>query len=174
MGFEVPISGVDRGPRRGRRAIAVAVFVLASVVGLAIATGGGPGRTATSRLAGVSPSVGDAAPSAVAALPRVVPGSVRCRDVDRATCLRMAKAALLALPDDVPDAADATVWRSLLCNESSDCPPRYLDGATPLGSVIIGFADGSPDAAVNVVEGTAGPIRHAPRAWVVRWMSVTG
>jgi hypothetical protein len=86
----------------------------------------------------------------------------------------MAKAALLALPDDVPDAADATVWRSLLCNESSDCPPRYLDGATPLGSVIIGFADGSPDAAVNVVEGTAGPIRHAPRAWVVRWMSVTG
>jgi len=86
----------------------------------------------------------------------------------------MAKAALLALPGDVPEAIDATVWRSLLCNDNSDCPPSYLDGSAPLGSVIISFADGGPRAAINVVEGRTGPIRRAPRAWVVRWMPEAG
>lgn len=103
-----------------------------------------------------------------------MPDDVRCRDVGRATCLKIVKAALLALPDDAPDAIDAIVWRSLLCNDTFDCPPSYLEGAAPLGSAIFKFADGSPRAAVNVIEGRGGPVGHVSRAWVVRWMPEAG
>ena len=86
----------------------------------------------------------------------------------------MAKAAIRALPDDAPAVLAATVWRSLLCGDTFDCPPAYLDGSTPLGSVTVRFADGSPQAAINVVDGRPGPISRAPRAWIVRWLPETG
>jgi hypothetical protein len=86
----------------------------------------------------------------------------------------MAKAAFVVLPRDAPAALDATVWRSLLCNDNFDCPASFLDGSEPLGSVIIRFTDGSPRAALNVIEGAPGPITRAPRAWIVRWMPEPG
>lgn len=172
MGFEVPVSGVGGGPRRGGRAAAA---VLASVVAVvAVAVAGATSPTATvPRAAGASVPATTTQPTAPV-IARAVPAELTCRDVDHATCERMARAAVLVLPADAPEALDATVWRSLLCNDTSDCPPSYLDGAAPLGSVIITFADRSPRAAVNVVEGQTGPIRRAARAWVVRWMPEPG
>ena len=174
MGFEVPLAGVDRRPERGRRAVALALLAFATLVGLAVATSGvPPQRDQLAAGSGSPPLAGSPEPPA-RVVPRAIPAEVLCRDVDRVTCLRMTKAAVLVLPDDAPDAIDATVWRSLLCNDSADCPPGYIDGSAPLGSVIIRFADGGPRAAINVVEGIAGPIRRAPRAWVVRWMPEPG
>lgn len=174
MGFEVPLAGVGRRQERGRRAVAVALLAFATLVGLAVATGGVPPTRTLLAVGSGSPSVAGSPEPPARTLPRALPADVLCRDVDRVTCLRMAKAAVLVLPDDVPDAIDATVWRSLLCNDSLDCPRGYIDGSAPLGSVIIRFADGGPRAAVNVVEGLAEPIRRAPRAWVVRWMPEPG
>lgn len=175
MAFEVPMSDVARGTGPGgRRTVAAALLVLLSVVTVAIATGGMPAPGSGTAAGSRESPVGRIARPAAAPISRTVPAEVECRDVGRATCLRMAIAAMGALPDDAPEAVDATVWRSLLCNDNSDCPPSYLDGSVPLGSVIIRFVDGSPRAAVNVVEGRTGPIRRSPRAWVVRWMPEAG
>lgn len=174
MGFEVPVSGVERNGGRAGRTTAAALGVLAVVVAFAIGTGGvastrsAPGSDTATVLAAATPAL------VAAAMQRPVPASLSCRDVGWATCLRIAKAAMLALPDDIPEAIDATVWRSLLCADSSKCPPSYLDGSPPLGSVIVRFADGGPRAAINVVDGRPGPIRRAPRAWVVDWMPEPG
>jgi hypothetical protein len=174
MGFEVPLAGVDRRSERGRRAVAVALLAFATLVGLAVATSGVPPARSNLAAGSGNPSLARTPEPPARTIPRALPAEVVCRDVDRVTCLRMAKAAVLVLPDDVPDAIDATVWRSLVCNDSFDCPRGYIDGSAPLGSVIIRFADGGPRAAVNVVEGLGGPIRRAPRAWVVRWMPEPG
>jgi hypothetical protein len=172
MGFEVPVSAVGGGPRRAGRIAAALLAVVIAVVAVAVAGAISPPprepREARASVLAVTP-----APTAPV-IARAVPAELSCRDVARATCLRMARAAVLVLPADAPEALDATVWRSLLCNDTSDCPPSYLDGAAPLGSVIITFADRSPRAAVNVVEGQTGPIRRAARAWVVRWMPEPG
>jgi hypothetical protein len=174
MGFEVPVSGVDRTPAPSGRIVAAGAFVLVAVVVLAIATGGdSPSGRDVAAVSGHPPVVASSV-TAGATLPRALPTKLSCRDVDEATCRRMTEAALLALPDDTSDAIDATVWRSLLCNNNFDCPPSYIDGSVPLGSVIIRFADRGPRAAVNVVEGRSGPIHRAPRAWVVRWMPELG
>jgi hypothetical protein len=174
MGFEVPVSGVDRPPAPGGRVVAAGLLVLVAGVVFAIATGG---DSRSAREVAAASNHQPATASSVTAgpiLPRAVPVDLTCRDVDQATCRRMAKAALLVLPDDAPEAIDVTVWRSLLCNSSFDCPPSYLDGSAPLGSVIIRFADRGPRAAVNVVAGRSGSIQRAPRAWVVRWMPELG
>jgi hypothetical protein len=173
MGFEVPVSGVDRVPAQGGRVVAAALCGLVTVVVLAIATGGTPPRRQVAAATREAPGVASSA-TAGSTVPRAVPTALTCRDLDVATCRRMAKAALLALPDDAPEAIDATAWRSLLCNSSFDCPPSYIDGAVPLGSVIIRFADRGPRAAINVVEGRSGPIHRAARAWVVRWLPEPG
>lgn len=173
MGFEVPVSDVDRAPGRGGRVVALGLLALVTVAAFAVATGGSP-RDQRVAVASDGPSVAVAAVTTSRTLPRAVPTALTCRDVEAATCRRMAKAALLALPDDAPEAIDATVWRSLLCNNSFDCPPSYIDGAVPLGSVIIRFADRGPRAAINVVDGPPGPIQRSPRAWVVRWMPEVG
>ncbi len=174
MGFEVPVSGVDRGRAGGGRVIAAALVLVATLVAVGAATGGVPRADRNVVAATAGPTLDVGAGTTTATLPRPLPRNLTCRDVDRTDCLRIAKAALLALPVDAPDAVDATVWRSLLCNDSLECPPARLKGSVPLGSVIIGFADGGPRAAVNVVEGQIGPIRRAPHAWVVRWMPEPG
>ena len=172
MGFEVPISAVGDGPRRGGRAAAAVLAAIVAVLAVAVAGAISPSPREPRAARASVPATTTQPTSPVVA--RAVPAELSCRDVDRATCLRMTRAAVLVLPADAPEALDATVWRSLLCNDTSDCPPRYLDGAAPLGSVIITFADRSPRAAVNVVEGQTGPIRRAARAWVVRWMPEPG
>jgi hypothetical protein len=178
MGFEVPVSDVGGGPRRGGRAVAAALASIVTVVAVAIVAGAVAPISEKPRNARPSVAGGQVATgpeqSIRPSVSHVVPPHLTCQDVDRATCQRMARAAVLVLPADAPEALDVTVWRSLLCNDTSDCPPGYLDGSAPLGSVIITFADRSPRAAVNVVEGRTGPIRRAARAWVVRWMPEPG
>jgi hypothetical protein len=177
MEFEVAPAVVDASPARRRRGVAAVLIGFGAVVGIALTTVGPPraGQAETVR-AEPSPSLAIArgAESDGPTFPRTIPAELHCRDVDRGTCQRMATAALRALPDDAPAVLAATVWRSLLCGDTFDCPPAYLDGSTPLGSVTVRFADGSPQAAINVVDGRPGPIQRAPRAWIVRWMPETG
>lgn len=174
MGFEVPVSGVDRPPARGGRLVAAGLLVLATVVAAAVATAGAAPNHQRPVVPSGGPSADTNGVAAGPSLPRPLPTNLNCRDVDGATCRRMAKAAMLALPAEAPDAIDATVWRSLLCNSTFDCPPTYIEGSAPLGSVIIRFADGGPSAAVNVVEGRSGAALRTLRAWVVRWIPELG
>ena len=86
-------------------------------------------------------------------------------------CHRLVRAALRVLPADLPDVRDAGVWRSLVCNDTFDCPPAYLRDSPPAGSVILRFVDRSPGAAVNVVDWRYGSaIRLGLRAWIARSM----
>jgi hypothetical protein len=114
-------------------------------------------------------------PRAAAPAPRALPADLTCRDLDRATCLRVAKAAMLVLPPELPAVRDATVWRSLYCGDNLDCPQRYLDQSVPLGSVVVRFVDSSPRAAINVVDWRySATIRLGARAWLARWMPESG
>jgi len=178
MEFEVSAAVVDRSPARSRRRVGAVLIGFVAVVVIAFASMGVP------RGGQVETALGDAGIGLAIASPveasnrptlaRTIPVDLNCRDVDRGTRQRMARAAIRALPDDAPEVLAATVWRSLLCGDTFDCPPAYLDGSTPLGSVTVRFTDGSPQAAVNVVDGRSGPIKRAPRAWIVRWMPETG
>jgi hypothetical protein len=104
-----------------------------------------------------------------------MPERIECHDLDRAACLRVARAALAAIPADAPSVLDATVWRSLLCSDDLECPSRYLEDSVPLGSVLLRFTDGGPRAAVNVVDWQpADGIRLGARAWLARWMPEIG
>ena len=101
---------------------------------------------------------------------RTIPASVACHELDRSRCLAIVEAAMAELPGDAPTVATASAWAVLLCDSSIDCPPDRLRAATPLGSVVIAFGDGGPDAWLNVIEvpaaesGTPGT-----DAWIVRW-----
>ena len=178
MEFEVAPAVVDPGSARRRRGVAAVVIGFAVVVGIAFSSLGSArvGQAETAREE-TGEDLAIAAPveaSAIPTLMRTVPADLRCRDVERSTCQLIARAAIRALPDDAPAVLAATVWRSLLCGDTFDCPPAHLDGSTPLGSVTVRFADGSPQAAINVVDGRPGPISRAPRAWIVRWLPETG
>ena len=177
MEFEVSPAVVDASSAR-RRGVAAVLMGFGVVVALAVSSVGHPhaGQIDTPRGDLGSGVVSAAAVDAphTPTLARTIPADLNCRDVDRGTCQRMARAAIRALPGDGPAIRAATVWRSLLCGDTFDCPPAYLAGSTPLGSVTVRFADGSPQAALNVVDGRSGPIKRAPRAWIVRWMPETG
>lgn len=166
MSFEVPVATIG-GKRRGWLVIAAAGAFVGLIV-LAAAVG-----TARGEVAAATPLAGstDAGPRTV----RALPAAIECHDVDDATCLRLARAAIVVLPDDLPALRDATVWRSLLCNDDFDCPGPYLEGSVPLGSVIVRFVDDSPPVAINVVDrGYAANVRPGTRAWVVRWRPGSG
>lgn len=68
----------------------------------------------------------------------------------------------------------ATVWRSIVCDDAIDCPRYRLASSTPVGSVVLEFADGGPRAWINVVgppvtrELDGGPAGGL-EAWVARW-----
>jgi hypothetical protein len=167
MAFEVPVATVGRRSRRSW--IPAVAACLALVAGVALGTAGRDGP--------VRQPVGSAIRSQGATgvesskLARPMPDRIDCQDLHRTTCLRVARAAVSALPFDAPAIRDATVWRSLLCSDNLECPQHYLDGSTPLGSVIVRFVDGGPRAAINVVEGRNGDrIRLQARAWLARWM----
>lgn len=178
MEFEVSPAVVDASSAHRRQGVAAVLIGFGAVVAIAVSSVGQshagqietPGGDLGSGV--VSAAVVDAFDTPMPA--RTIPVELNCRDVDRGTCERMARAAILELPGDGPAIRTVTVWRSLLCGDTFDCPPVYLDGSTPLGSVTVRFADGSPQAALNVVDGRSGPIKRAPRAWIVRWMPETG
>ena len=104
------------------------------------------------------------------ASPGRCPGRIQCHDDCRPPeCERVIRAALRVLPADLPDVSGAAVWRSLVCNDTFDCPPGYLRDSDAIGSVIMRFADDSPSVAVNVVDWRYGTsIRLGLRAWIAR------
>ncbi len=182
MTFEVQIARVDRR----RRPWPLAGLALGAIVVVVAALAGGPSdaRRGAPAAAHEAPSgqaarASDAgltiAEAAIARPPRRLPATLACEDLALAPCARLARAALAVLPEDVAEVSVGTVWRSLRCGDTPDCPPEYLNDATPLGSVIFVFADGSPRAAINVVEWRHGPaIRLGPRAWIVEWLPDPG
>lgn len=187
MTFEVPVARVGRRSRSWPIAALVVGLAGVALIGFA----GGPTGTPTPGPAAAAPLGSGSAAAPVAPGPFVIAGErvaagraierrplpdvLRCEGVDEAACARIARAALLVLPADVPTVTDATVWRSLRCGDTSDCPPHYLKGAEPLGSVFVGFADGSPGAVINVVDWRYGSaIRLGPRAWLVDWLVESG
>jgi hypothetical protein len=62
----------------------------------------------------------------------------------------MVRVAQLSLDWGYSPITSATVWRSLICGNDSDCPPGMLDGSRPAGSVVFTFIDRSV-AWVNVL-----------------------
>lgn len=183
MAFEVRPVAVGRRPRRW--SIPAVIAILGVVAGAAFVTADDrpdtpvaagsvdANRRPAATAAATAPAADGGAARRTAAIPaRPMPERVDCRDLERDICLRVARAALTAIPPDAPRVVDATVWRSLLCSDDLQCPARYLDDAVPLGSALLRFADGGPRAAVNVVDWRpAVGIRLGPRAWLARWMA---
>jgi hypothetical protein len=105
--------------------------------------------------------------------PARLPRELGCHEVAPATCGVLARAGVAALPLGAPTIATVDVWASILCGDDLDCPRDRLAGSTPLGSVVVAFADGGPSAWVNVVRRSpravdgGGPGR--PEAWIVGW-----
>jgi hypothetical protein len=186
MTFEVPVERIGGGKRRWTVGAVVVGWI--AVVAVAFVTGGSAGRIPTDGRPAADARATAAAPAPVgqgsvatrvarppAPAPRTLPASLTCRDVDHATCLRVAKAAMLVLPPELPAVRDATVWGSLFCNDDFDCPQRYIDQSVPLGSVVVRFVDRSPRAAINVVDWRySASIRLGARAWLARWMPEPG
>ncbi|HTS14167.1 MAG TPA: hypothetical protein VMH24_00750 [Candidatus Sulfotelmatobacter sp.] len=185
MGFEVPPAPVP-GSRLRRSSLAVAA-ALALVVGVALATQVTPESPAS------TPPPGSPAPTLVAAAPAAadtpgptpraahpMPSQIDCRESAPAVCLELAQAALDVLPPEAPAVLRVTVYRSLLCDNDADCPPvRLVHSGPPSGSVIVDFADGGPQAWIDVVTlgGASAPATTAPGvtaapatldAWIIR------
>lgn len=175
MRYEVPVGAV--GGTRGRRDVpAVLVGACLVVVAAALAAVAGPAEPGTDRsprnsgaaraMPAAPTPTGSSATSAPS--PRPLPGDLECRGLVPATCRRVVAAALSVVPPDAPQVVAASAWDSIVCGDTFDCPTRRPDRAYPLGSVIVSFADGSPDAIVNVVEARFGAnIRLGVRAWLL-------
>ena len=180
MTFEVPVRPIGSSRRATWRAPVLAVSAaIAVLIALSLARPADPVDDALA-VPDAPPSAGApgdpqrgfaAAPPVAPIHARRLPPTLGCEDLELDACVRIARAALLVLPDDVADVSGGTVWRSLRCGDTHDCPPHYMRGSLPLGSVTFVFADGSPRAAINVVEWRHGPaIRLGPRAWLVDWL----
>lgn len=164
MSFEVPPSPV-RATRLRWPALAIVAGLLV-VVTAAVSTQAPaltPTKSAAALAATPRPS---AAPSPLPTVPpRRLPSQVDCRQLDASTCRGIAQAALDVLPGDAPLVTRVTVYRSLLCRDDMDCPPaRLASSGMPSGSVIVGFADGGPDAWVDVVTQAPADLE----AWIIR------
>lgn len=181
MTFEVPVSAVS-GSRAPRGVLAVAAIsiaiVLVALVAAILAPPAAmplPARAAAASLpeaTSVAPAFGLAAaatpPFEPASFNRPLPTLIDCHLIGRTQCNRVVRAALRVLPDELPVVGHAEVWGSLVCNDNFDCPADYLKDAEPVGSVFVGFGDGSPAVTVNVVDwGYGTGIRLGLRAWLV-------
>jgi hypothetical protein len=178
--YEVePGAVASRDPRTAVRAvILLAGAVVALAVGGAALGSVAPPSTADP-VAAASPGHGvraaglESAPPAarVGAPDRPLPDDVVCHDLDRTTCLRVARAALHALTPEAPPVTSVAAWASLLCNDNFDCPSGYLEQGNPLGSAVVGFADDGSRAAFNVVTWHyLASARLGARAWLVDWL----
>jgi hypothetical protein len=182
MTFEVPVSTVSRS--RGQRSV-LAVAGLSGLIVLGGLVAGwlaprtpSPAAALPAQAAVVangrtpSPQSVRLAPIpriATASVARPMPALIDCHGMEIDRCERLIRAALRVLPADFPDVRDAGVWRSLVCNNDFDCPPAYLRESPAAGSVIVRFVDGSPGAAINVVDWRYGSaIRLGLRAWIAR------
>jgi hypothetical protein len=175
MTFDVPVSSVGRRQQRAPLVAAGAALLL--VAGAALLTSGSA-AVSTRPVAGDRATIAPVRPSGQFRVVTVgasvditpeLPESIDCPDLDRRLCLRVARAALLALPPDAAVIRDMTVWKSLLCGDELECPHHYLDGSMPLGSAVIRFSDEDRRIAINVVEWRHGDgIRLGPRAWLAR------
>lgn len=180
MQYEVePGAVASRDSRTAVRAvILLAVVVVALAVGGAALGSIAPPSTADQRAARSPGESLEAAgletappPARVGGADRPLPDEVVCHDLDRATCLRVARAALQALTPEAPPVTSVAAWASLLCNDNFDCPPGYLDHGNPLGSAVIEFAEGGSTAAFNVVTWHyLASARLGARAWLVDWL----
>ena len=185
MTFEVPVSAVSQS-RTPRGVLAVAavsgLIVLGALAAGALApstagppttraaavAAGTPSATASPPFAGLVFGANPTPPFEPASFNRPLPTNIDCHAVGSAQCVRIVRAALRILPDDLPVVGNAAVWASLVCNDNFDCPAEYLRDSEPAGSVFVGFSDGSPAVTVNVVDwgyGTA--VRLGLRAWLV-------
>ena len=182
MTFEVPVSAVSRRHQPwGVVAVAGAsgLIVLGAIAAGLAAPAASPRAPAAAagrgEAAAVAPAVAGtpAAPIPTphfepASFNRPLPTAMECHDVAATACRRMVRAALRILPDDLPTVGWAAAWDSLVCNDDFDCPPGNLRDSQPLGSVALGFTDGSPAVTINVVDWGYGPsIRLGLRAWLV-------
>jgi hypothetical protein len=181
MAFEVRPVAVGRPPRRW--SIQAVLAVLGVVAGAAFVTAGdrpgtlvAPATEATAAMPATAAGGREVRAVRNTSIPaRPMPERVDCRDLERAVCLRVARAALAAIPPEAPAVLDATIWRSLLCSDDLECPSRYLEDSVPLGSAILRFTDGGPRAAVNVVDWQPSVgVGLGPRAWLARWMPEDG
>lgn len=164
MGFEISPSPV-RATRLRWPALAFAAALIV-VVAAAVSTQAPsppPSATPAPAAAASRPLGGLLTPPAVPH--RLLPSRVQCRQLDAPTCHGLAQAALAVLPIDAPPVTNVTVYRSLLCRNDFDCPPgRLASSRAPSGSVILGFADGGPDAWVDVVTAASAGLE----AWIIR------
>lgn len=100
-----------------------------------------------------------------------LPRALTCTALDKGTCASIAEAAIRIVPADWPRISRASVWRSLLCDSTLDCPPALLRSVVPLGSVVLDLVDHGPPIWINVVgwrtltESSAG---LQLQAWIVR------
>ncbi len=94
--------------------------------------------------------------------------TIVCNDAGAAVCDRIATAASRHVIGR-SSIREIQVWTSLLCRDSSDCPASRIVGKFRLGSAVVSFRSGLPDAWVNVV----GPLPVQERsslddvAWII-------
>ena len=178
MAFQVEPEPVGR---RGSRASVVLVGVICvAIVGFALLTRVGTEADARP-IAAASPDVvaRDAAgttPPASTPRPTPTPSddpfgvdglafryrpsvTIVCNDAGAAMCDRIATAASRHVIGR-SSIREIQVWTSLLCRDLSDCPASRMAGTTRLGSAVVSFRSGLPDAWVNVV----GPLPVQPRS----------
>lgn len=184
MGFQVAPERVGR-----RRAlapgIAVAIVSLA-VIGFGLVSSGWVGglipepssRVPTAAVVGASPPSAAPTSTSAAALPstpRPYPGpdAIDCHDAGIVPCGEIAGAAVKELPAEAPAVESVGVWTSILCRDTTDCPAFRFEGYRPLGSAIVSFGPGLPQAWVNVVEPAPDTGRaRVPgevQAWIIHW-----
>ncbi len=96
---------------------------------------------------------------------------LECNGVAYQTCSRIVYAAAGALPEGLPPVVKASIWATIMCSSTLECPSTLLTAdADPLGSAVLTFADGGPAAWINVVSlMSADGGAPTSRAWLVRW-----
>ena len=184
MGFQVAPERVGRR-RAMAPGIAVAIVSLA-VIGFGLLSSGwvggqipepsSPVPTAAVVVASPRPAAKTTESAAVLpSTPRPSPGpdAVDCHDAGIVVCGEVARAAVEQLPTEAPAVESVGVWTSILCRDTADCPAFRFEGYRPLGSAIVSFGSGLPQAWVNVVE----PAPESGRAlvpgdvqaWIIHW-----
>jgi hypothetical protein len=179
MAFEIPPAPLR--PRTRRSAIAVAASGIALIAFALVTSAVAPSDRHSASPAALARASGGPAPTTIYGFVRVppralpAPAMVACHGLHPAACARVIRAAVDILPPDAPTIASVGAWSSILCSDDFDCPPQRMTGYQPLGSSIISFGPGQPQAWINVVE-RASPVRRSAAsaplvAWIIRWQS---